>query len=74
MVEGVDQEIRRLLARVGQEPVPEPSPDLIQRTLRRAHGLILMGDLLRLATLEALWDRLAARERDARRASPREDP
>ena len=50
-----DEEFERLLIDEVRRPGPDPSPDLIARTLKRVQNLVLVGDLLRLATLELLW-------------------
>ena len=48
-------EIEGLLRQEASRDVPQPPSDLAARTIRRVRNWILVGDLLRLVTLEALW-------------------
>ena len=60
-----DIEIERLLAREGEHPIPQPTPDLVSRTVKRIHNWVVLGDLLRFATLESLWKAFGRRQGDA---------
>ena len=60
-----DIEIERLLAREGQHPIPQPTPDLVSRTMKRIQHWVVLGDLLRFATLESLWKVFGRRKGDA---------
>ena len=66
-----NHDVERLLRVATDETLPEPSPDLIHRTIARVRRLILFGDLLRLATLEGLWRRSSKRKDDAESANQR---
>jgi len=68
---GGDDDVEQLLRAATDEKLPEPSPDLIHRTIGRVRHLILLGDLLRLATLEGLWGRFSKQDADAESADQR---
>ena len=68
-----ETEIERLLTREGLHPVPRPRPDLVSRTLKRIQNWVVMGDLLRLVTLEGLWTAFMRRKRDAKASEERQD-
>lgn len=57
--------IETLLAREGAHPIPQPAPDLASRTVKRIQNWVVLGDLLRFATLESLWKALGRRRGDA---------
>jgi len=67
-------EIERLLEQEGAREVPLPPSDLVPRTIRRVRSWILVGDLLRLATLEALWSRTHGDDDGALGRKERQDP
>jgi hypothetical protein len=64
--------VRRLLRETAR--ASSPDPDLTVRTLQRVRTSILLGDLMRLATLDALWARLPAGDRGADPSGRRQDP
>ena len=57
-----DRKTARLLALALSEPVPAPPTDLVPRSMQAVRRLIVLSDLARFATLEALWRRLHARK------------
>lgn len=74
MKEGGDPVIESVLREGAMEPIPAPRPDLAERVVRRVHGVIVLWDLVRLATLEALWGDPESGEHDAQAAEERQDP
>lgn len=67
-------DIEGLLQEEADRPVPEPSRDLIQTTLARVRNWILVGDLLRLVTLEGLWKSANDDDDGASEQRERQDP
>ena len=65
--------IEEWLREEGRRPVPEPSPDLIARTLRRVQGWVLARDLIGLATLEGVWSSWRRQKSDAQVGEERQD-
>jgi hypothetical protein len=66
-----DDDVEQLLRAATDEELPEPSTDLIHRTIGRVRRLILLGDLLRLATLEGLWGHFSKQDADAESSDQR---
>ena len=67
-------DIESLLHQEGRKAVPQPRPDLARRTIERIRHWVVVGDLLRLATLEGVWDKLRHRGEDAQSSNERQDP
>jgi hypothetical protein len=59
MQEDFDPEIAQWLREEGRRPGPEPSDDLIARTIARIQDWMLLRDLMAFATLEGLWKALS---------------
>lgn len=72
--EDSEREIGDLLRRGTGGLPPLPSTDLVARTIRRVQTLILVGDLLRLATFEGFWMSRERADDDAKRSRERQDP
>ena len=66
-------ELDQLLRWEAEGQVPEARLDLVHLTIRRVRNWVLVGDLLRLATLEALWKTRSREESDAKRPRARQD-
>lgn len=66
--------IEGLLRQEAAREVPPPSAELVPRTIRRIRNWILLGDLLRLVTLEALWSRTHGHDDGALGRQERQDP
>ncbi len=67
-------EIERLLELEARTEIPPPPADLVPRTIRRVRNWLLVGDLLRLVTLEALWSRANGDGDGALGRQERQDP
>ena len=66
-------EIDRLLEQEAARDLPPPTADLVPRTIRRVRNWILVGDLLRLLTLEALWGSMNGDDGGASERQERQD-
>ena len=74
MLEDPDpHDVAQLLRMETAEEIPPPSPDLIARTIGRVRNWILLGDLLRLATLGGFWKSDHADDSDAQTGRSRQD-
>jgi hypothetical protein len=71
--EDAEREIEELLRREIGGLAPVPASDLVARTIRRVQALILVGDLLRLATFEGFWMSRERADDDAERPRERQD-
>lgn len=61
--EELGADVEDLFRVVQEDPIPEANADLVSRTLRRVRGMLLLRDLIGLATLETVWDSLTRRRR-----------
>ena len=73
MYEEPGPEIEEWLREEGRRPIPDPSPDLIARTLQRVQGWVLARDLVGFATLEGVWSAWRRQKIDAQAGEERQD-
>ena len=66
-------DVEDLFRVVQEDPIPEANADLVSRTLRRVRGMLLLRDLIGLATLETVWDSLTRRRHRERDGAGRRD-
>ena len=71
--EDEDHELDRPLRAGAARPIPEPRPELVINIIRRVRDSLLVGDLLRLVTLEVLWKSRNREDRDAVESQERQD-